>query len=314
MRADILLTTQVFSSLTPSSLRPTLASLPQPPAPFIKLTDFGLSRFVEIDASGNAELLSTRCGSEAYAAPELVIGGNGVYDARKTDAWACGVVLYALVGRQLPFGEGVEVGGPVVGGRRSRIGGERGAVESSAAATAKDRRRWLTRIAAGEWTWPDGSDEDVGNEGPDSSAVEELLGPRLVKSRGARRIVSRLLVRDPKKRARIGDLWDDAWMQGGEDSEWWWRMNESGSTSDFEDSTPTPGVYVDGGVENRSDYMAWPSEDSYDEDVAMSFYNEPSRPSAAFGEDGDEEVDEEEVDGCLLDQDGIDSITRQEVV
>ncbi|KDR81926.1 hypothetical protein GALMADRAFT_33290, partial [Galerina marginata CBS 339.88] len=69
--------------------------------PFIKLTDFGLSRFVEIDANGDAELLSTRCGSEAYAAPELVTGGGGasgrgVYDARKTDAWACGVVLYAL--------------------------------------------------------------------------------------------------------------------------------------------------------------------------------------------------------------------------
>ncbi|KAF9484955.1 Pkinase-domain-containing protein, partial [Pholiota conissans] len=92
---NILLTAPVFSSLDPTSPPPTLASLPALPAPFIKLTDFGLSRFVELDAHGDAEPLSTRCGSEAYAAPELVTGG-GVYDARKTDAWACGVVLYAL--------------------------------------------------------------------------------------------------------------------------------------------------------------------------------------------------------------------------
>ncbi|KAF9557177.1 kinase-like protein [Agrocybe pediades] len=345
---NILMTTQIFSSLTPSSPHPTLASLPQPPAPFIKLSDFGLSRFVEIDANGDAELLSTRCGSEAYAAPELVIGGNGVYDARKTDAWACGVVLYALVGRQLPFGEGVEVGLPVGGNsgfggrRRSRIGGERGV--GAAAATAKDRKRWLTRIAAGEWTWPDtGGDSStetetagVGDSSSSCSTVEELVGPGLVKSRGARRIVSRLLVRDPKKRARIGDLWDDAWMQGGEDADWWWRMNSGMAPMNVElgggedDSTPTPGMYADS---EHSDYMAWPNsvgdenghgeepeDESYDEGLGMSFYNEPSRPSAAFEVDGDEEEEvededeDEEVDGCLLDQDGIDSITRREVV
>ncbi|KAF8188331.1 kinase-like domain-containing protein, partial [Pholiota molesta] len=82
-------------TLDPAAPPPTLAALPAPPAPFIRLTDFGLSRFVELDAHGDAEPLSTRCGSEAYAAPELVTGG-GMYDARKTDAWACGVVLYAL--------------------------------------------------------------------------------------------------------------------------------------------------------------------------------------------------------------------------
>ncbi|KJA21121.1 hypothetical protein HYPSUDRAFT_106316, partial [Hypholoma sublateritium FD-334 SS-4] len=84
-----------FCALDASSLPPDLGALPAPPAPFIKLTDFGLSRFVALAADGEAEPLSTRCGSEAYAAPELVTGG-GVYDARKTDAWACGVVLYAL--------------------------------------------------------------------------------------------------------------------------------------------------------------------------------------------------------------------------
>ncbi|KAJ4493366.1 kinase-like domain-containing protein, partial [Lentinula lateritia] len=72
------------------------SELPTPPQPLIKLTDFGLSRFID---PANP-LLTTRCGSEAYAAPELVTDSEsenaGGYDARETDAWACGVVLYAL--------------------------------------------------------------------------------------------------------------------------------------------------------------------------------------------------------------------------
>ncbi|KAF8952905.1 hypothetical protein BDZ97DRAFT_1930188 [Flammula alnicola] len=40
----MLLTTPTLSSLSPSSSVPKLASLPLPPVPFIKLTDFGLSR------------------------------------------------------------------------------------------------------------------------------------------------------------------------------------------------------------------------------------------------------------------------------
>src|ERR1700734_845166 len=98
-----------------------------PTHPIIKLTDFGLSRIIDT----SSPLLSVRCGSEAYAAPELVVGrigsgrepsggsgsvkpeeassggGGGWYDGRETDAWAVGVVIYALVCRALPFGEGV---------------------------------------------------------------------------------------------------------------------------------------------------------------------------------------------------------------
>ncbi|KAJ3768110.1 kinase-like domain-containing protein, partial [Lentinula raphanica] len=67
-------------------------SLPASSQPLVKLTDFGLSRFID----PAKPLLTTRCGSEAYAAPELVSESAGGYDARETDAWACGVVLYAL--------------------------------------------------------------------------------------------------------------------------------------------------------------------------------------------------------------------------
>lgn len=153
-----------------------------PHVPLIKLTDFGLSRFVDM----SSPLLTTRCGSEAYAAPELVMRG-GRYDGRDTDAWACGVVLYSLMCRRLPFGD---VGSEAIG--RERPG------------SARERRSWLMRIANGVWEWP--SFEE------DQAKVGELRGKELVNCKPARQVVEKLLVRDPKKRARISDLWDDEWV------------------------------------------------------------------------------------------------------
>jgi protein-serine/threonine kinase len=60
------------------------------------LTDLGLSRRVADD-----EKLETRCGSDDYAAPEVIMGQP--YDGRATDAWSLGVLLYALLEGRLPF-------------------------------------------------------------------------------------------------------------------------------------------------------------------------------------------------------------------
>lgn len=53
---------------------------------------------------------STRfCGTLCYAAPEVVMRGSGdgaQYVPKLVDMWACGVTLYALLTRQLPFGKG----------------------------------------------------------------------------------------------------------------------------------------------------------------------------------------------------------------
>lgn len=346
---NILLTTPIFAALaqppdsaepstpnsdttpTPSPPRaPTLEDLPPSPAPLIKLTDFGLSRFVDIrteeekrrdrearkqmgrrrgsesessveeldafkDGDGDREeeeeeeeeyegpLLSTRCGSEAYAAPELVMGGarghggKGVYDARETDAWACGVVLYALVARRLPFGEGVEGAGAVIKGEGAE----------SSAGGAVGRRQWLMRIAKGEYDWPELSviGEGVGQvqeEGEGEGG--ELIGRRLVESEGARRMVGRLLVRDPKKRARVGELWSDEWTGGGGE----YKDEEEGEENEHDIAKPeeTDGEY---------DFC-------HDEETEMEMEMEEL------------EKEEEEEDGWLVDQDGIDSIARREVV
>ncbi|CAO3614863.1 unnamed protein product [Cunninghamella echinulata] len=65
--------------------------------PILKVTDFGLARVIDPDSP----LLTTRCGSEEYAAPEIVQSKK--YDGRQTDTWALGVILYTLLVGYLPF-------------------------------------------------------------------------------------------------------------------------------------------------------------------------------------------------------------------
>lgn len=313
---NILLTTTAYNALTPSSPPPTLCTLPTPPLPLIMLTDFGLSRFVEIDEDGDAELLSTRCGSEAYAAPELVMGGGGssstsgkktrrgVYDARETDAWACGVVLYALVARKLPFGEGVAGAG---GGGGGKIGGEKG--EGKGSGGVFERRQWLMRIARGEWEWPGGELlERVEGE-------EELVGERLVESRGARRMVGRLLVRDPRKRARVAELWDDEWM-------WTSGCVVPESVGQHPRVVPIDSSHSDRG----EDVMFASPVDEEGRSVPILRVHDGGEADAMDVDDGEWIFDDEdgegkalegepeEEEGLLLDQEGIDSIARQEVV
>lgn len=65
----------------------------------IKICDFGLSKI--FDDSTN--LTKTPCGSPCYVAPEIVSGFP--YDAKKSDIWSCGVILYAITTGYLPWTE-----------------------------------------------------------------------------------------------------------------------------------------------------------------------------------------------------------------
>ncbi|KAH9024129.1 kinase-like domain-containing protein, partial [Lactarius hengduanensis] len=203
-------------------------SLPAEDQPLVKLTDFGLSRKIDPDDPW----LSTRCGSESYAAPELLVAAHttttdaesplpslsrapsdahgssstthshsaskqprtrtpGMYDGRETDAWALGVVLFALATRALPFDPPLMLDAPPADAEAERA-----------------RRRWVLRVVRGEWTWPAAA-AAAGEEG-------EARGAQLVRLVGVRDVVARLLVCDPRRRARVGALWDEPWVRQGE--------------------------------------------------------------------------------------------------
>ena len=99
------------------------------PHPVVTLTDLGLGRFLPHPPA--SQLLTTQCGSEDYAAPELLMGQE--YDGRATDAWALGVLLYATIEGRLPFD-------PVPGARRQSPTSH--------------------RIARCEWSWVKHADKD----------------------------------------------------------------------------------------------------------------------------------------------------------
>ncbi|KAJ6090332.1 hypothetical protein N7486_009147 [Penicillium sp. IBT 16267x] len=100
----------------------------------VTLSDLGLSR--RIPEPPESPLLQTRCGSEDYAAPEILMGQS--YDGRATDAWALGVLLYAIMENRLPF--------DVLPGTRGD--------------PAKLRARTPHRIARCEWSWYRYADAD----------------------------------------------------------------------------------------------------------------------------------------------------------
>lgn len=67
----------------------------------LKLIDFGFARSNMIPVDDEAILSKTFCGSYAYASPEILRAIP--YDPFKSDIWATGVVLYAMVIGRLPF-------------------------------------------------------------------------------------------------------------------------------------------------------------------------------------------------------------------
>ncbi|KAG8998923.1 hypothetical protein FRB90_012193 [Tulasnella sp. 427] len=269
---NILLTCDPFSPefIMPGSNSPALDLLP---APLLKLTDFGLSRFIDPENP----LLITRCGSESYAAPEIVMAIK--YDGRQTDAWACGVVLYALATRHLPF-DHVSVGPGSGGGSGSEHGGSMASPNGSVASSigGKGRRSYLIRIAKNEYSWPTGENS------------KRLVTP------GLKKVVERLLVRDPKKRATVAQLWDEEWM------------NAEGGTS-----RPTEGFRINTALDDEAGPEGAVKEEAEEIGEAPNTAQEDAEAEGATL--GPEETDEmpDPASGLLMDGESIAHVAKIDV-
>lgn len=62
-----------------------------------RLCDFGLAS-VTFDG-----LVSGKCGSYRYAAPEVLLYDSMSYDGRKADMWSCGVLFYSMFAQKFPY-------------------------------------------------------------------------------------------------------------------------------------------------------------------------------------------------------------------
>ncbi|KAJ4983230.1 CAMK protein kinase [Stagonosporopsis vannaccii] len=158
----------------PVSSVPLLQNPKSHPYPIATLTDLGLSR--RIPAPPESPLLTTRCGSEDYAAPEILLGQP--YDGRSTDAWALGVLLYALMEGRLPFD-------PPPG----KVGA---------------RTRAAHRIARCDWVWVKFGDDD-GEWDPEKG--KEWAG--------ARECVEGLLKKVSRGRKSLEDIGKLDWVKQG---------------------------------------------------------------------------------------------------
>lgn len=151
------------------------------PHPVITLTDVGLSRRVDFE---NDDLLTTRCGSDDYASPELIMGLP--YDGRQTDAWALGVLLYALLEGRLPFD-------PPPGSTEKKM-----------------RSKTAHRIARCDWKWiklaPKDQPEGAGGHGNGTATgYDERL-------EGGKRVVAGLLKR-ALRRWKLDAVLEDEWVK-----------------------------------------------------------------------------------------------------
>lgn len=202
---------------------------------------------------------------------------KGYYDGRQTDAWACGVVLYALATRQLPFDAppplpmSYSAAPSRAGSIRSTRSNRSGTSGSVRLRTTNRRRDMLMRIAQCEYYWPD--EIHYGDDGPEEEEEEEeeevdppVEAARRLASPGLKRVVRRLLERSQARRVRMVDLWDEPWLRG--------------------EGAPAPPLCA-----------APPSEEAAD----------------GIKAEGEDETEWPAHDGILLDSEHIDSVASQEL-
>ncbi|KAK0735430.1 kinase-like domain-containing protein [Apiosordaria backusii] len=174
----------VLVNLTPEELCVKTVDWATYPYPVITLGDLGLSRHVQDD-----EKLETRCGSDDYAAPEVIMGQP--YDGRATDAWSLGVLLYALLEGRLPFDPHPGVG--------------------DYAMQMRMRSRTSHRIARVEWRWIEyGVKDGEDGEGDHEADLAKFDAKGLT---GAMEVVEGLLKR-ARSRWPLTKVAETKWVVG----------------------------------------------------------------------------------------------------
>ncbi|KAK3297211.1 kinase-like domain-containing protein [Chaetomium fimeti] len=177
----------VLINLPPSELSPETDWTTYPYS-VATLTDLGLSRRIAPD-----EKLETRCGSDDYAAPEVIMGQP--YDGRATDAWSLGVLLYALLEARLPFD-------PPPAGPQG----------VDHAMQMRMRSRTSHRIARVEWRWFEyGAAEADDGEGDHEAEPKKFEERGLL---GAMEVVEGLLKR-ARSRWPLSTVGQTEWVAGG---------------------------------------------------------------------------------------------------
>ncbi|KAL2191673.1 Pkinase-domain-containing protein [Thermothelomyces heterothallicus CBS 203.75] len=178
----------VLVNLPPSELSPRTDWTTYPYS-VITLTDLGLSRRIEPD-----EKLETRCGSDDYAAPEVIMGQP--YDGRATDAWSLGVLLYALLESRLPFDPPPAAGPQGI----------------DHAMQLRMRSRTSHRIARVEWRWFEyGAGEGEDGEGEHEADLKKFQDKGLL---GAMEAVEGLLKR-ARSRWPLNKVAEMEWVARG---------------------------------------------------------------------------------------------------
>ncbi|KAF4622994.1 hypothetical protein D9613_001342 [Agrocybe pediades] len=69
----------------------------------LKVCDFGLASVYRLKGTGRTRLLTEKCGSLPYVAPEL--NSDKPYEAEPIDVWGVGIILYALLAGYTPWDE-----------------------------------------------------------------------------------------------------------------------------------------------------------------------------------------------------------------
>ncbi|PSR76242.1 kinase-like domain-containing protein, partial [Coniella lustricola] len=167
----------VLVNLTPQELADSSIDWQSYPYSVTTLTDLGLSRRVADD-----EKLTTRCGSEDYAAPELIMGLE--YSGFATDAWSVGVLLYALLESRLPFDPPPGISDAL-----------------------RMRSRTSHRIARVEWQWI----KYAGDDGDHEGNIQKFESAGLL---GAMQVTEALLKR-ASRRWSLHKVAEVDWVKGG---------------------------------------------------------------------------------------------------